>query len=163
MNILAEKTAKPPKLTPQRKRFADAHLAGQNNTQAAVTAGYALRSAYNQADRLMNYDDVIEYIAFHEQQIAERNRITQDEIVSGIREVINRLQSIRPYQSVPLLKGYELLAKMGGFMREQGIDPEQRPAFIGINITIGDGMVKMTRTNSAHNAHNKQIGPQLEP
>lgn len=163
MNKLVDKTANPPKLSPQRQRFADAFLTGSNQTQAAVTAGYALKSAYNQGDRLMKYDEVKVYIAFHQQQIAERNRITQDEIVSGVREVINMLKGIRPYQSVPLLKGYELLAKMGGYLRDQGIDPEQRPAFIGINITMGNGKVTMTRTNSAQNATNEQIVPQLPP
>ena len=144
MNKLAIKTPKPPKLSPQRKRFADALLTGSNQTQSAVTAGYTPRSASVQADRLLKNDSIQAYIAFHELQIAERNRITQDEIVSGIREVIINLKVIRPYQSVPLLKGYELLAKMGGYLREQGMDPEQRPAFVGINITMGKGKIEVT-------------------
>lgn len=152
-------TVKPPKLPPQRKRFADAYLSGSNQTQSAVKAGYAIRSAYNQGDRLMNYDDIKEYIAFHQSLIAERNRITQDEIVSGVREVITRLKATKPYQSVPLLKGYELLAKMGGYLRDQGIDPEQRPAFVGISIHMGDGTVEMTRTKRAQNTHTEQIEP----
>ena len=163
MNKLVDKIANPPKLSPQRQRFADAFLTGQNKTQSALTAGYALRSAYNQGDRLMKHDEVKAYIAFYQLQIAERNKITQDEIVEGIREVIINLKVIRPYQSVPLLKGYELLAKMGGYLRDQGIDPEQRPSFVGINITMGNGTVKMTRTKSAHNATNEQIVPQLKP
>ncbi len=152
-------TVKPPKLSPQRKRFADAYLSGSNQTQSAVTAGYAIRSAYNQGDRLMNYDDIKQYIAFHQSLIAERNRITQDEIVSGVRDVIARLKVAKPFQSVALLKGYELLAKMGGYLRDQGIDPEQRPAFVGISIHMGDGSVKLTRTNSAQNTHPEQIEP----
>lgn len=162
MNILAGKTAKPPQLSPQRKRFADALLAGMNQTTAAIEAGYSDKTASVQGSSLLRIPLISEYIAFYQAKIAERNKITQDEIVTGIREVIDRLKATRPYQSVPLLKGYELLAKMAGFLRDQGIDPEQRPSFVGINITMGNGTVKMTRTNTAQNATNKQIGPTVE-
>lgn len=158
MNKLTSKDQNPPHLSPQRKRFADAILTGENQTQATVTAGYSLRSAYNQGDRLMKYDDIKAYIAFYQVEIARRNAITQDEIVSGIRDVIVKLKDTNRTLSsaTQLLKGYELLAKMGGFLREQGIDPEQRPAFVGISINMGDGKVdvKQTRGNSGGNKKN---------
>ena len=155
MNALASKTQKPPKLPPQRKRFADAILAGTNQTQATIHAGYSSIRADQKGYSLMRIGDVIKYIAYHQLQIAERNRITQDEIVSGIREVITRLKASsarlkdasQASSAAPLLKSYELLAKMGGFLRDQGIDPEQRPAFVGISIHMGNGKIDVTHGN----------------
>ena len=151
MNKLTSITPKLPELPPQRRRFADAIIQGTNQTQATIQAGYSVKCATTQAVRLLANDSVIAYIACHQLQIAERNRITQDEIVSGIRDVITRLKESsarlkdrnQASSAVPLLKSYELLAKMGGFLRDQGIDPEQRPAFVGISIQMGDGKVSV--------------------
>jgi phage terminase small subunit len=47
----------------QWKKFADEYLRnGFNGTKAAIFAGYAERSAYNQASRLMNNDEILAYI-----------------------------------------------------------------------------------------------------
>ena len=146
MNELTSIPIKPPQLPPQRKRFADAFLAGENQTQAALVAGYSSKGARNQGVRLITNARIEAYIAFHQSELAKRNEIKLDEIVLGIREVIDKCKVSRPYQSAQLLKAYELLAKMGGFMRDQGIDPDSRPAFVGISINMGEGTVKMVST-----------------
>lgn len=143
MNKLTNIPVKPPQLPPQRKRFADAFLAGKNQTQASIEAGYSTKTATVKASSLLTIVDIKEYIAFHQSELAKRNEIKLDEIVLGIREVIDKCKVSKPYQSAQLLKAYELLAKMGGFMKDQGIDPDSRPAFVGISINMGEGTVKV--------------------
>lgn len=146
MNKLTNSPAKPPQLPPQRKRFADAFLAGKNQTEASIEAGYSPNGARNQGVRLITNEGIEAYISYHQSELARRNEIKLDEIVLGIRGVIDKCKASKPYQSAQLLKAYELLAKMGGFMREQGIDPDNRPAFVGISINMGEGTVKMVST-----------------
>lgn len=143
MNKLSNNPAKPPHLSPQRKRFADALLTCRNQTEAAIEAGYSKKTATVKASSLLAIVNVKEYIDFQQSEIAKRNEIKQDEIVLGIREVISKCKW--PYQPAQLLKAYELLAKMGGYLRDQGIDPEQRPAFVGISINMGKGTVEMMK------------------
>lgn len=51
-------------MTPQKRLFALEYISnGQNATQAAIAAGYAERSAYNQGSRLMKDDEVRAFVA----------------------------------------------------------------------------------------------------
>lgn len=156
MNELTNIPVKLPQLSPQRKRFADAFLAGMNQTEASIEAGYSTKTATVKASSLLTIVDIKAYISYHQSETAKRNEIKLDEIVLGIREVISKCKVSKPYQSAQLLKAYELLAKMGGFMRDQGIDPDSRPAFVGISINMGEGTVKMVSTggNSGGNSIN---------
>lgn len=148
MNKLTTIPKKLPQLSPRRKRFADAYLAGKNQTEASIEAGYSIKTATVKASSLLTIVDIREYIAFHQSELAKRNQIKLDEIVLGIREVIDKCKVSKPYQSAQLLKAYELLAKMGGFMKDQGIDADSRPAFVGISINMGEGTVKMVSTQA---------------
>ena len=93
----------------------------------------------------MAHDGIKAYILFHQSETAKRNEIKLDEIVLGVREVIKTCKEKKPYQATNLLKAYELLAKMGGYLRDQGVDPEQRPSFVGISINMGKGTVEMMK------------------
>jgi len=140
MNELTNNPAKPTHLSPQRKRFADAFLTGKSVEQAFIDAGYAPKSANSNSYRLMVNDGIKAYIAFHQAETAERNKITLDEIVRTTREIRDRCMQHRPvldkkgqqvygklgpmyaFQASEAIKANELLAKLGGLVKDAGGD-----------------------------------------
>lgn len=143
MNELVKNSPNLLKLNPKQLRFAQEYVIDLNGKRATIEAGYSPKTAYSKSSQLLKIVKIKEYIASLEKETAKRNEIKLDEIVLGIREVISKCKASKPYQSAQLLKAYELLAKMGGYLREQGIDQDQRPAFVGISINMGNGTVKM--------------------
>ena len=178
MNKLTKNSSKIPTLSPMRQRFADAILSGMNQTQACIEAGYSAKSAKINSYRLKVNEGIQAYIAYKVAETAERNKISQDEIVRKTRQTIDRCMQTEPvldkkgkqvfveteagefvaaytFQAAAVLKGLELLAKMGGYLREQGIAPDQRPAFTGLIINMGNGTVKkiLSGGNSGGNSN----------
>lgn len=67
-------------MTPKQIRFAEAWLRCENETQAAIEAGYTERSAHNQGSRLMKNEEVKEYIrarlrAQHAREVAKTDEV----------------------------------------------------------------------------------------
>ena len=66
-------------LSEKQERFAQAYILHRNATEAAKTAGYASRSAYNQGYRMLKNDEIVERIADLENEL-ETNIDVIDEI-----------------------------------------------------------------------------------
>ena len=66
-------------LTDKQERFAQAYVLHRNATEAAKTAGYAARSAYNQGYRMLKNDEIVERISDLENEL-ETNIDVIDEI-----------------------------------------------------------------------------------
>lgn len=67
-------------MTPRQTRFCEAWLRCENETQAAIEAGYTERSAHNQGCRLMKNEEVKEYIrarlrAQHAREVAKTDEV----------------------------------------------------------------------------------------
>jgi len=71
-------------MTPKQQRFADEYLIDMNATKAAVRAGYSERSAYAQGQRLLNNDDICEYLNKARGEQQERTQITADQVLMGL-------------------------------------------------------------------------------
>ena len=74
-------------MTKTQKRFADEYLIDCNATQAAIRAGYSVRSAYSQGQRLLKKDEVRRYI---DEELAKM----KDEKVADAKEVMEYLTSV---------------------------------------------------------------------
>jgi len=75
-------------LTARQRRFVDEYLIDLNATRAAVRAGYARRSARQQASRLLAYPHVRAAIQEGQERLAKRARLSA-------RNVLDRLAEIR--------------------------------------------------------------------
>ena len=78
-------------MTPRHQIFADAKLRGETDTEAATTAGYAVRSAYNQGHRLMRNDEIIAYIALQRAQAAQNAALSVEWVLEALQA--DRLQA----------------------------------------------------------------------
>lgn len=56
-------------LTPRKRAFADAVLAGKSNKDAAIAAGYSEKTASAAGSRLVKDPDVVEYLAKHRKAV----------------------------------------------------------------------------------------------
>lgn len=92
----------------QRQRaFCEAYLLSGNATDAAIKAGYSLKSARSIGQRLLTYVDIREYLAQRNAQIIAENTATLEEIYS-FWTVTMRDQASKPADR---LKASELLSK----------------------------------------------------
>ena len=79
------------RLTPRQDRFVHEYLVDLNATQAAVRAGYAMRSADVTASRLLGNAKVGAAVRHLQGQTQERLEITRDTVVQGLhREATDR-------------------------------------------------------------------------
>jgi phage terminase small subunit len=96
----------------RRQRFIDEYVVDCNGAQAAERAGYSPRSARVTASRLLSDANIQASIKAKLDEKAERNELTADEVINGIREAIRRCEGPgREFQPFAVLKGYELLGK----------------------------------------------------
>lgn len=74
--------AKPePQLTPKQQRFVDEYLIDLNGTQAAIRAGYSVRTANEQAAQLLAKLSVQQAVAEAQARRQQRTEITADRVV----------------------------------------------------------------------------------
>ena len=94
-------------LTSKQERFAQAYVLHRNATEAAKTAGYASRSAYNQGYRMLKNDEIVERIVDLE-----------NELETNI-DVINEIESQYTFaknsgHTNSAIKALELLSRIRG-------------------------------------------------
>ncbi|MDE2022168.1 MAG: terminase small subunit [Patescibacteria group bacterium] len=73
-----------PGVTAQQARFVQEYLVDLNGKQAAIRAGYAVRSAEVTASRLLSNHKVRDAIARAETERMERVKISQDDVIAGL-------------------------------------------------------------------------------
>ena len=74
-------------LSEQRQRFVDEYLIDLNGTQAAITAGYSVKTAQEQASRLLSNVMVQQAIAKRMAERSKRTGINQDRVVLELAKI----------------------------------------------------------------------------
>lgn len=113
-----------PKLTAKQQRFVDEYLIDLNATQAAIRAGYSVKTANEQAARLLANVSVQETVQQRMADRQKRTEVDQDYVLMTIKETIERCRQVVPvltkdgeetgefkFEPNAVLKGAELLGK----------------------------------------------------
>lgn len=85
-------------LNEKQKKFCEEYIIDFNGTQAAINAGYSKKTAYSIASENLRKPEVQAYIKELIENRSKRTKITQDEVVANIVEVMNRCM-----QKVPVM------------------------------------------------------------
>jgi phage terminase small subunit len=83
-------------LNEKQKQFCEEFIIDFNGTQAAVRAGYSPNTANEQAARLLANVNIQAYLKELIENRNKRMRITQDEVVANIVEVMQRCMQAKP-------------------------------------------------------------------
>jgi phage terminase small subunit len=121
-------------LTAKQQRFVDEYLKDLNATQAAIRAGYSKKTAASIGQENLTKPEIAKALKNAMQGRSERTGITQDYVLAGIVEVIERCRQVAPvldrsgapvlvdtpdgelapafgFDAKNVLKGFELLGK----------------------------------------------------
>lgn len=104
-------------MTDKQRRFADEYLIDLNATRAYKAAYPSVKrdeTAAAAASRLLNFVKVQEYIKEHMQQRQERVQITQDEVVTALKEL-----AFNAEKDTDRIRALELLGKHLGMFQPQ--------------------------------------------
>ena len=104
-------------LTPKQQRFVDEYLVDLNATQAAIRAGYSVRTADRIGPELLGKTCVASAIQDAQQKRSERVQITQDSVLEGIIRCTSASEKAEDYKTA--LKGYELQGKHLGLFTDK--------------------------------------------
>ncbi len=85
-----------PKLTDKQKEFVRQYLVDLNATQAAVRAGYSVKTAYRQGADLLQKTSIREAIEKAQAKRARRVEVTQDYVLSNLVEIVERSMQRAP-------------------------------------------------------------------
>lgn len=75
------------KLSAKRQRFVDEYCIDFNGTQAAIRAGYSIKSANEQAARLLAYDSVKKALDEKKLEIAESSKLKVSDVIDELRKI----------------------------------------------------------------------------
>lgn len=78
------KKAEPMALTPKQQAFVDEYLVDLNATQAAIRAGYSVKTAHEQASRLLANVKVAEAVVDAKNARSERTKIDADWVLQRL-------------------------------------------------------------------------------
>lgn len=103
------------RLTPKQERFAKEYCVDLNATQAAIRAGYSMRTAEQIGYQQLQKNSVKNRIAMLQGETAERNKITVDGVVSELQRL--RDLAVDAGQLGPATRAQELVGKtIGAFV-----------------------------------------------
>ena len=94
-------------LTDKQERFAQAYVLHRNATEAAKTAGYSERSAYNQGYRMLKNNEIVERIADLENELE-----TNIDVINEIENQYTFAKNSGHTNSA--IKALELLSRIRG-------------------------------------------------
>lgn len=121
-------------LTSKQQRFVDEYLEDLNATQAAIRAGYSKKTAASIGQENLTKPEIAKSLKEAIQRRSDRTAITQDYVLAGIVEIIERCRQVAPvldrsgsqvfvdtpdgclapafeFDAKNVLKGFELLGK----------------------------------------------------
>lgn len=120
-------------MTPKQERFVQEYLVDLNATQAAIRAGFSARTAKQQGSRLLTNVDVQAAITAKQANVAERNDLTVDFVLGGLKKNYARAMQEEPvydrdgkptgefvYQGAVANRALELLGKHLKVFNEDG-------------------------------------------
>lgn len=96
------------KLTGMQELFCQEYLKGLNATQAAIRAGYSKKTSRQQGAQMLRDDKIAKRIAELQGVRSERTEITQDWVLTSLKEVAERCM-----EKVPVM---EFDVSVGGFV-----------------------------------------------
>lgn len=88
--------AKTNELNEKQKKFCEEYLIDFNGTRAAIEAGYSPKTARSTASENLTKPNIQQYLSELINQRNERTKITQDEVVANIVEVMQRCMQAKP-------------------------------------------------------------------
>jgi phage terminase small subunit len=103
-------------LTARQETFVGEYLKDLNGTQAAIRAGYSEDTATQQASRLLTNVKVAAAVREAMDDRAQRTQITQDDVLTGIRDIVEATRQTQPSVA---LRGLELLGKHLGLFTDK--------------------------------------------
>lgn len=77
-------------LTPKQRRFVDEYLVDLNATQAAIRAGYSLKTAKQIGSRLLTNVDIAAGVAAKQAVRAEATELSEQWVIDRLRENVER-------------------------------------------------------------------------
>ena len=99
------------KLTAKQERFVAEYLIDLNATQAAIRAGYSVKTASETGYENLRKPQIAAAIAAGQAERSERTEITQDYVLTVIMDTIERCQQPADHNPTAVLKGAELLGR----------------------------------------------------
>lgn len=91
-------------LTPKQERFVAEYLIDLNATQAAIRAGYSQKTAGQIGEQNLKKLEIAEAIKAAMEKRADRNSVTQDEVISGLRELRDMAMGKKPMRVTEILR-----------------------------------------------------------
>lgn len=85
-----------PELNEKQKLFCEEYIKDLNATQAAIRAGYSVKTAKSQGNRLLTNVDIQNYLSTLKENRIERIQITQDEVLANLIEIMDRCMQAKP-------------------------------------------------------------------
>lgn len=114
-------------LTAKHRRFVTEYLKDQNATQAAIRAGYSKKTAEVQGCRLLRNVQIRAAVDKALQTAAERVGITNEYVLNGLKEVVQRCMQREPVMIFDRVnkemvhKTIEVKDEKTGEFREEGV------------------------------------------
>lgn len=75
------------KLTPKQQRFVEEYLVDLNGTQAAIRAGYSVKTARSQGQRMLTNVDIQKAVQDAQGKRSQRTEITQDAVLKELAKI----------------------------------------------------------------------------
>lgn len=91
-------------LTAKQERFVAEYLIDLNATQAAIRAGYSEKTARQIGDENLSKPDIAAAVKIAMDARADRNGVTQDEVISGLRELRDISMGKKPLRITEVVK-----------------------------------------------------------
>lgn len=117
------------RLTDKQQRFADEYLIDLNATQAAIRAGYSVKTATEQAARLLTNVKVQEYIQKRQNKLQANTGITQEKVLAELAAIGFSVSTDFAPNGIPLInaehktsskiKALELIGKHIGMFEQK--------------------------------------------
>ncbi len=105
-------------LTPRQQRFCQEYAIDLNATAAARRAGYSEKTVHVQGPRLLANVRVASRIAELQDEVAERNKLSVDGVVTNLAEL--RDKAVAAGQMGPAIRAQELIGRtIGAFVDRQ--------------------------------------------
>lgn len=180
--IMGEDLTKLERLPKRYQLFADGIIEHGHITKAARDAGYAERSAHVQGSRLMKHVKIKAYLAQVSAISSANTGVSNEYVISTLKEMVERcMQKAKvldkkgdqvyietasgdvvpayTFNSAGAAKGLELIGKHLGTFDKDKAKEDERPAFVGISINMGEGTVKMVTASGGSVEGALEIGP----
>ena len=106
-------------LTPKQLAFCRAYIVSNNATQAAIEAGYSEKTAKDIGCQNLKRDRVQDAMAVFRADVAERNRITEDDLLIELEEARQAALAAGVAQSSAAVAATMGKAKLMGFLTDR--------------------------------------------